>query len=186
MDFKKKFQDKNEIRRYISSLKRQLSETEIQRQSENVFRQVAASEIFARASVILIYWSMPDEVRTYNFIEAYCGTKTFVLPVIEGDHPALKLFDGAHRLVRNGRWHVYEPQGERFEDFRRIQLAIVPGVAFDADMHRLGRGKGYYDKLLSQAETHKIGVGFHFQLLEKIPHEPHDIAMDQIITGIPG
>ena len=62
-------------------------------------------------------------------------------------------------------------------------MIIVPAVAFDFNKNRLGRGKGFYDRLLSQATNAiKIGVGYDFQIFETIPTEPHDIPMDIVIT----
>jgi 5-formyltetrahydrofolate cyclo-ligase len=62
---------------------------------------------------------------------------------------------------------------------------IVPGVAFDSEGHRLGRGKGFYDSYLSSphaARIYKIGVCFPWQLVESVLTEPHDIQMDEVIT----
>ncbi|HQG08910.1 MAG TPA: 5-formyltetrahydrofolate cyclo-ligase, partial [Dysgonamonadaceae bacterium] len=69
-----------------------------------------------------------------------------------------------------------------FVDFDSIDLIIVPGVAFDRKLNRLGRGKGYYDRLLSQLKSPKIGICFDFQLLESIPVEDWDIKMDMIVA----
>ena len=67
-------------------------------------------------------------------------------------------------------------------DLSLIDVAIVPGRAFDKAGVRLGRGKGYYDKFLSSLSAAKVGIGFHFQLFGKLPQEPHDILMDVVIT----
>ena len=62
-------------------------------------------------------------------------------------------------------------------------MVVVPAVAYDRRGHRVGRGKGYYDRLLSSTRAAKVGVGFDFQLLdEEIPSEPHDVAVDMVIT----
>jgi 5-formyltetrahydrofolate cyclo-ligase len=66
----------------------------------------------------------------------------------------------------------------------KIDLIVVPGLAFSRDGHRLGRGGGFFDRLLAgpAAEAYKLGVRFDFQLLESIPIEPHDIVMDTVVT----
>ena len=66
----------------------------------------------------------------------------------------------------------------------KIDLIVVPGLAFSRDGHRLGRGAGFFDRLLAgpAAEAYKLGVRFDFQLLESIPIEPHDIVMDTVVT----
>ena len=63
-----------------------------------------------------------------------------------------------------------------------IDLAIIPRVAFDVHGNRLGRGKGYYDRLLPRLpHTYKIGICFPFQLLEKVPTETQDVRMDEVL-----
>ena len=80
-----------------------------------------------------------------------------------------------------GSYNIIEPIGTPIPA-SEIDLIIVPGVAFDKSGNRLGRGKGFYDRLLHNLSAIKIGVGYDFQLIEKINTEPHDIAMDAIIT----
>jgi 5-formyltetrahydrofolate cyclo-ligase len=65
-----------------------------------------------------------------------------------------------------------------------IDFILVPGVAFSKDRHRLGRGGGFFDRLLAGrgAKAFKLGLCFSFQLLESIPTEPHDIVMDAVVT----
>ena len=64
----------------------------------------------------------------------------------------------------------------------KVDLVIVPGVAFDRAKNRLGRGRGYYDRFFKKMKPTKIGVGFDFQLLSSVPAAKHDIAMDIIVT----
>ena len=64
----------------------------------------------------------------------------------------------------------------------KFDLILVPGVAFDLSGNRLGRGKGFYDRILAEASGIKCGVCHDFQLLEKIPAEPHDAKVDFILT----
>jgi 5-formyltetrahydrofolate cyclo-ligase len=64
----------------------------------------------------------------------------------------------------------------------KFDLVLVPGMAFDLHGDRLGRGRGFYDRLLAEASGVKCGVGYDFQLLEKIPAEPHDAKVDFIFT----
>ena len=72
--------------------------------------------------------------------------------------------------------------GEQFTDYDKIDLALVPGMAFDAAGHRLGRGKGYYDRFLGEhPHIYKIGVCFPFQRVAEVPSEAHDVVMDEVI-----
>ena len=75
-----------------------------------------------------------------------------------------------------------EPTGEVFDNYTDIDLAVIPGVAFDKDGNRMGRGKGYYDRLLPKlGNTYKIGICLPFQLVEKIPTDEHDVRMDEVL-----
>lgn len=77
---------------------------------------------------------------------------------------------------------IAEPTGTLFTDYPSIDLAIIPGVAFDRHGHRLGRGKGYYDKLLPQISATKIGICFPFQIIDEVPTDHFDIRMSSVIT----
>ena len=82
-----------------------------------------------------------------------------------------------------GVYGIEEPTGEAFTDYAAIDFIVVPGVAFDAKGNRLGRGKGYYDRLLPRIPTaYKAGICFPFQLVEEVPAESFDVRMDIIIT----
>jgi 5-formyltetrahydrofolate cyclo-ligase len=76
-----------------------------------------------------------------------------------------------------------EPTGPLFapENYDEIELALIPGMAFDRAGHRLGRGKGYYDRLLPRLKAQLLGICFPFQLLDEVPAESHDIPVGEII-----
>ena len=77
-------------------------------------------------------------------------------------------FDGEEKLAPGEGYAIPEPVGELFTDWAQIDLILVPGVAFDRAGNRLGRGKGYYDKVLKQTRAHKAGIAFDFQILAHI------------------
>ena len=77
---------------------------------------------------------------------------------------------------------IYEPVGEDYSPDKLINMIIVPGMAFDVNNNRLGRGKAFYDKFLSQTSVCKIGVGFDFQLVDELPNTEKDIKMDEVIV----
>lgn len=75
-----------------------------------------------------------------------------------------------------------EPQDGVKINLDQISGFIIPGLAYDSYGHRLGRGKGFYDRALAGYEGQKIGVCFNVSLCEKLPREEHDIKCDQIVT----
>ena len=108
-----------------------------------------------------------------------------LLPVVVGDDLELRLYQGEDSL-RAGAYNIMEPVGPLFppEAYGQIELAIVPGMAFDAAGHRLGRGKGYYDRLLPRlASAYKVGVCYPFQFIADVPSEEHDVAMNEVVCG---
>jgi 5-formyltetrahydrofolate cyclo-ligase len=104
------------------------------------------------------------------------------LPVVVGDKLELKQFEGVEKM-KKGAFNIMEPQGEAFSDFDSIDLAIIPGVGFSPQGARLGRGKGYYDRLLPNLRCPKIGLALPCQIADEIPTEEWDIPMDEVIFG---
>ena len=103
-----------------------------------------------------------------------------MLPLIKGNDLQLLLYAGKESL-KTGAFGISEPTEDCIAvQEREIDLIIVPGVAFDRQRNRLGRGKGFYDRLLSTLDIPKIGVCYDFQLKDRIPVEPFDQKMDLI------
>ena len=137
---------------------------------------------FASARTVLLYYSLDDEVQTHDFVEKWHRQKTVLLPVVKGDELELRIYTGRQNLKTGEAYHIEEPTGEAFTAYEKIDLAIIPGVSFDARGNRLGRGKGYYDRFLKKVPTmFKIGICFDFQKTDTIPTEETDIRMDCII-----
>ena len=81
-----------------------------------------------------------------------------------------------------GAFHIEEPQGDDTVDPDSIELMVIPAVAYDRNGNRLGRGKGFYDRLLASTKARKVGIAYDFQLVDEIPAEPHDVPVDIVIT----
>ncbi|MBQ8044874.1 MAG: 5-formyltetrahydrofolate cyclo-ligase [Bacteroidales bacterium] len=172
---------KNELRKWIREEKKKITLAEKQKRSENIWQQVENNKQFKAAEVILLYWSMADEVYTHEFVKRWADKKTLLLPVVDGDDLRIKPYQGIENMVISKQFGIGEPTGDDYDDLSKIEVIIVPGVAFDKKCNRMGRGRGYYDKLLSTNNAYKIGVGFDFQIVEKVPTEEFDIPMDCIV-----
>ena len=173
--------EKELIRERIKKKKQQLTDKEKEIEAANVFEKIEALPEFINAHNIMIYWSMPDELPTHNFIIRWSKKKTMLLPVVKGDDMLIKPFSTKEEL-KQGSLGIWEPDVQK-EYLNSIDLVIVPGVAFDRDKSRLGRGKGYYDRYFINKRIVKIGVCFDFQLLESIPVDSFDIKMDKVVTN---
>lgn len=137
---------------------------------------------FEAARIVLLYYSLPDEVQTHDFVEKWHRQKTILLPVVKGDVLELRVYTGKQSLTTGEAYHIEEPTGEAFTTYGQIDLAVIPGVSFDSEGNRLGRGKGYYDRLLPLLHSYNIGICYEFQISEHIPTEPFDRTMDEVWT----
>ena len=162
--------------------KKAFTDKELLEKSRAVMDRVCNHPKVLAAHVVLMYASLPDEVDTTEALELlrHAGKQVLLPEVINDTEMRLRVYDGPSSL-REGSFHILEPTGDWYDERKPIDVAIVPGMAFDLEGHRLGRGKGYYDRFLSRVKTYKIGVCFDFQILEQIPHDIHDIMMDEVI-----
>lgn len=174
-------EQKNALRRKIKAKKQLYSDAERFDKSTTIFEKVEQSEAFIQARVVLVYWSMPDEVYTHNFIQKWAIKKTILLPVVDGDNLRIKAFTGIENMQPGSLMEIPEPVGPDYTNPESIDLIIVPGVAFDSQNYRLGRGCGFYDRLLNHNQVKKMGVCFDFQMVAEVPKENHDIPMDFVI-----
>ena len=154
-----------------------------QAKSQKIFEQVENLESFVRAKVVMLYWSMSDEVFTHDFANKWIGEKEIILPTVVGDNLVLKKFEGAEKLIAGDFYGIGEPEGKEYNSPENIDVIFVPGVAFDKENNRLGRGKAYYDKLLKTSRAQKVGLCFDFQFFDSIPVDEHDMKMDLVIRG---
>jgi 5-formyltetrahydrofolate cyclo-ligase len=172
-------QSKKALRILIKERKSQLSKEERNRFSEEIMHKIEQCEAFRTAQSVLCYWSLPDEVQTIAFIERHRFDKRIYLPVIVENYLKLRLFEGKEQM-QTGALGIAEPVGATYNG--AIDLAIIPGVAFDDQGHRLGRGKGFYDRFLPSTQAYKIGITFRCQLVDNVPVDDLDIAMDEVVT----
>ena len=175
---------KAELRNIIRTKKRQFTKQQLGELSLDIIKKLEEHPRFKEARIVLLYYSLPDEVCTHQLIERIKG-KTILLPKVTGEGTMeLRQYTGRKDMA-NGAYGIKEPVGKTFTDYGKIELAVIPGMAFDSQCHRLGRGKGYYDRFLAQTpDIYKIGICFGFQIVEKVPVEKTDITMDCIITEL--
>ena len=131
------------------------------------------------AHTVLFYYSLPDEVYTHEAVDQLVAQgKRVVLPDNEME---LHEYTGPESMQEDC-YHILEPKGKTFIDLSEIDVALIPGMSFDANGHRLGRGKGYYDRFLAKVPSlYKIGVCFPFQKLEEVPSDKYDVVMDEVV-----
>jgi len=168
--------------------------SERRKKSKIIQRKVFAQKEFLASKCVMLYVSKGTcEVETGPMIKkALSMAKRVVLPVTLVKEKKIKpvyLKDFKEGL-KKGPYGIYEPKGSNSRTRRPIlagdiDLAIVPGLAFDRKNNRLGHGGGYYDRFLRSLpkSTPKIGLGFRFQLLEKIPTTGNDFPLTKVISN---
>ena len=180
--------DKRELRK--RSLRRRLEEFDKPSRSQQICQRLGLLPEFRQATVISVYVSLPAEVQTLDLIQcAWDDGKLVVVPCCAGNK--LRLFHATSMSDLAPRTlGILEPRldlwqcAERWLDPARVDLFVVPGVAFDRRGGRLGYGKGYYDRLLSDARQGipKIALAFTCQMIDRVPMMDTDIRMDSVIT----
>mgnify|MGYP002520987117 CR=1 FL=1 len=172
--------DKALIRKIIKQRKLSLCVAEKLEEAENVFLGIELMECFLSAKSILLYYSLPDELPTHKFVEKWSSIKNIYLPRVVGNDLEVAKFDD---VIIPGKYGIGEPVSPSVSP-SLIDLVIVPAVALDTKGNRLGRGKGYYDRLLPQcSKAYKIGVALNCQLLPAVPVEPFDVTLDAVLTA---
>lgn len=173
--------DKKELRAKVKMMRRMLTDTEKKRAAQEVFSRLEKTAAFLMANNILMYHSLPDELSTIEFLNKWSAKKHFFLPRVNGVNLDILPYD--RQRLELGSFHIEEPTGDDLADPASIELIVTPGVAYDRKGNRIGRGKGYYDRLLKETRATKIGVAYHFQLSdEEIEVEEHDVPVDMVIT----
>ena len=153
--------------------------------SSLIVEEIAGSDDWKQAQCVLLFHPLKSEPDLRPLLEA--TGRQIILPRVIGDTLELRRYAGDDCLRRAG-YGMLEPDPESCELVapKEIDLAIVPGVAFDPlTKLRLGRGGGFYDRLLADPEfsATTIGAGFALQLYRNLPAETHDQALDELVTA---
>lgn len=173
--------DKPTLRRLIRERKQQYTAAQLATLSQSATSALERHPLFASARTILLYHSLPDEVGTHALIERTARRCRVLLPTVVGDELQLHEYTPSTPLA-TGAYGISESQGQRFTHLHTIDVAVVPAMAYDPQGHRLGRGRGYYDRLLPHLRCPLLGLAFSFQILPSIPTEPHDIPVTAVVT----
>ena len=172
--------NKDSIRLRVKARKSLLDENERASAARRVFDLVENTAAFMLAEHILMYHSLPDELSTREFIDRWSARKRFYLPRVNGVNLDILPYDRSR--LHLGAFNIEEPTGDETADINDIELIIVPGVAYDRRGNRIGRGKGYYDRLLRDTRAVTIGVAYSCQLCDDIEPDEFDVPVDYVIT----
>lgn len=178
--------DKALLRQHALRQRSSLSSDEVYTKSATIALYVSRLPYFRSSHTLMIYMALPQEVQTLGLLkEARRQRKRIVAPVIVAQKlVAVELPQNASALRANA-FGILEPDDTSARiDPREIDCILVPGVTFDRQGGRVGFGKGYYDRFLSKVPrtTYLCGLAFTVQLVQNVPHMPHDICMHVLVT----
>ncbi|PIP19111.1 MAG: 5-formyltetrahydrofolate cyclo-ligase [Candidatus Omnitrophica bacterium CG08_land_8_20_14_0_20_41_16] len=176
---------KQEIRSKILIKLKKQKEEDRRIKSCLIKRKLFKQAVFKKAKRVMFYIALKGEVETKEMIEAAQRLgKIIAVPVCVRNKASLRpaLLDSLAHLKR-GPYGVSEPVISRFIALKDLDLVITPGVAFDKKGNRLGRGKGYYDRFLSNIpkDTPSIGLAYSLQILLAVPVTTHDVNVKKVL-----
>lgn len=177
---------KAELRKQVRAVLKNLHPSRRVKESACVCTLLEQQPFWRQTRSILFFASTPDEVNLWPCLEAaLASSKLVCLPRSLPDQDAYcaaQVRDLQNDIVP-GRFGIREPVPHCPEvPLNRLDLILVPGLAFDRMGHRLGRGKGHYDRWLTARSGLICGVAFDEQLVDAVPVEPHDLIVDCILT----
>ena len=178
---------KTDLRKIFTEKRRLLSTEERRIFSAEICRNVAETPIFKQSLCVAFYAADESEADLWELFDKFNGSKKFFLPRYRKEEKLYEMVQIHNRYsdLTVGKYGIAEPCPElppASKDEYGCMMYLVPGVAFDNGGQRLGRGKGFYDRLLLNAEF-SMGIFYECQRFEgKIPSEPHDIKLDMIVT----
>lgn len=172
---------KRAVREIFEQRRRIYSKTKAAEDSQVVIEHIRQLPAFQQARTVMLYMPIHNEINLQGLLDLYKDQKTLLLPVTHRHCIKAHPYEGEEQMKR-GKYRVSEPTTAPYKG--SIDLILIPGVAFDKHLHRLGRGGGFYDKFLRQhPHAVKIGVGYDFQIHKsELPHTLLDTKLDALIT----
>lgn len=172
-------ENKAQLRKQMLDRRDSLSRQEVLDLSRRVADMLFSEEHFRTADTVAFYLPKGNEVDTSFMIESVLKSKQVLVPVTNNEIEMVKF--SSFKALQPGKFGVLEPS-DKVRPLGFSDVVIVPGICFGLCMHRLGYGKGYYDRFLSRSPAFRVGLCFDFQIVEKLPSHENDQRMDMIIT----
>lgn len=177
---------KADWRRKISTALKNLPRKKRRTDSEKLRARLKEQNFFRAARSVLFFAPLPEEVDLWPLLEETINSgKVVALPCFDADKEIYtsRRVKNVHVEILSGQFGIREPSVGCIEMAPGdLDLVLVPGVAFDLNGRRLGRGKGYYDRLLENFTGKKVGIAFDEQIVEAVPSESLDVRMNYILT----
>ena len=179
--------EKNSIRKALLAQRRALPIDDINTCSEIIIQHIKKLSCYEKARNIGFYSPINGEVNlSALWADALSQKKSCYFPVIDQEHQMLFLPHTTEGAWCHNHYGIAEPDQpkSKAKNANQLDLILVPLLAFDLSLNRLGMGKGYYDKTLIDTQATLVGVGYEFQKQDLIPVDPWDIPLDMVITEL--
>lgn len=179
---------KQRIREQLLERRNALSALEVLKQSNQVLDTLYGMQECRNASTVLSYISFGTEVNTHGCIRSLLAddARQVLVPVVASREKRRMILSELRDWseLSTGAYGILEPTPEcvRRRPASEVDLALVPGVAFDWQGHRIGYGGGYYDGLLRRIDGTAVALAYRFQVCDRLPQEPHDVRVDAVAT----
>ncbi|MFC1655393.1 5-formyltetrahydrofolate cyclo-ligase [Patescibacteria group bacterium] len=175
---------KDIIRKNINEKRKKLDPFNKNKFDRKIFEVLLQLPEWKNAKNILMYVSHSYEVDTHMLIRTHLDEKNIVVPKTHKIDNTLILHKiSTFNELKKGNFKILEPVSHTKKiDPKDIDLAVIPGVAFDLKGQRVGYGKAYYDNLIPNLNCRKIGLAYSFQIVDNVPAEKHDQPVDLLIT----
>jgi 5-formyltetrahydrofolate cyclo-ligase len=178
--------EKAALRQLLRAELNKITPTEREAASRQACTRLEQQPVWQKAKSVLFYAPTPEEVDVWPLlVDSLSAGKAVFLPrydVEEKTYVVCRFTDAVGDL-RAGQFGIREPHETCAKiSSNRLDLILVPGLGFDLAGHRLGRGKGFYDQLLTALQGTTCGVAFDQQIVARVPAEPHDIRLSCILT----
>jgi 5-formyltetrahydrofolate cyclo-ligase len=168
--------NKRDLRRIFLKKRDLLSEQEVKTASLRIMEELYKDPDFINSKSVMAYIPIRNEVNPLIDMSIYEG-KTLSVPKISDDKLIPCLYQDP--FVKS-HYDILEPKDCKKME---IDLCLVPGVCFDRYLYRVGFGKGFYDRFLSEhKEVFSIGICYDFQLVDEIEKDPFDVKLNKIIS----
>lgn len=183
--------EKKALRSLMQATLRSFASSELEIRGGEVARHIAAMEEWIGAHTILCYLGMPKELPTSQLIAtARRDGKAVAVPRIEGDEIDFLMLPLETTTLPRDRWNipVPDPEWPPFDPKKAGKILVAtPGIAFDLEGYRLGRGKGFYDRFLSRLRIEApgfiaLGLCLSEQIVPQVPRDIYDQVMDGLVT----
>ncbi|MDD5349858.1 MAG: 5-formyltetrahydrofolate cyclo-ligase [Chthoniobacteraceae bacterium] len=154
--------------------------------SAAICRAASQTPQWREARTVAFFAPLPEEPNI-DLLWAVLGKRIVCYPRVNGDNLVFLRVPNREALLESGRWNLLEPphHDDHVVPAGAIDLFFIPGIAFTADGRRMGRGKGYYDRLLAQPDFRApaFGVCFAEQLVPHLPTEDHDRPVNRVFSA---